>query len=114
LNLSHSDYNKQLSLKLLIVIKLNNYYFAPQGPALVAMNNGVFSEGDWSNIQNLGLSSKMSDPLKIGKFGLGFNSVYHLTGKNYQIFITLRYCIFLLDITLIVQHPEGKGEGGKK
>ena len=26
-------------------------------------------------------SSKKDDPLKVGRFGIGFNSVYHVTGK---------------------------------
>ena len=26
-------------------------------------------------------SSKKDDPLKVGRFGIGFNSVYHMTGK---------------------------------
>ena len=29
----------------------------------------------------LGESLKTKDPMKVGKFGLGFKSVFHLTGK---------------------------------
>ena len=27
-------------------------------------------------------SNKKDDPLKVGRFGVGFNSVYHMTGKS--------------------------------
>ncbi|KAI8508001.1 hypothetical protein Bbelb_142410 [Branchiostoma belcheri] len=51
-----------------------------QGPALCAYNDACFTEQDWNNIQNTARSVKKGDPMKIGRFGLGFNSVYHLTG----------------------------------
>uniref|UniRef100_A0A8C0IRQ8 Sacsin/Nov domain-containing protein n=1 Tax=Chelonoidis abingdonii TaxID=106734 RepID=A0A8C0IRQ8_CHEAB len=50
-----------------------------QGPALVAYNDGLFSEADWDGIQSTGDSHKLRDPGTVGSFGLGFNSVYHLT-----------------------------------
>ncbi|TFJ99316.1 leucine-rich repeat-containing protein 16C [Platysternon megacephalum] len=50
-----------------------------QGPALVAYNDGLFSEADWDGIQSTGDSHKLRDPGTVGRFGLGFNSVYHLT-----------------------------------
>ncbi|XP_065905470.1 sacsin-like [Dysidea avara] len=50
-----------------------------QGPALLAYNNAVFTDEDWTNIQKLKRSSKRSDPFKVGKFGIGFNSVFHIT-----------------------------------
>ena len=52
-----------------------------QGPALYAQNNALFEESDWENLQKLMDSNKKNDPLKVGRFGIGFNSVYHLTGK---------------------------------
>ena len=52
-----------------------------RGPALLAYNNAVFSESDWVGIQNLQQSGKAKDPFKVGKFGIGFNSVYHITGE---------------------------------
>ena len=52
-----------------------------QGPALVSANDAMFSEEDWEGIQSLQLSIKADDPFKVGRFGIGFNSVYHLTGK---------------------------------
>ncbi|XP_053117636.1 sacsin-like [Hemicordylus capensis] len=50
-----------------------------QGPALLAYNDGLFTEDDWEGIQSPGLSHKEDDPSTVGRFGLGFNSVYHIT-----------------------------------
>ncbi|XP_078511028.1 sacsin-like isoform X1 [Lissotriton helveticus] len=50
-----------------------------QGPALLAYNNATFSEDDWDGIQSTGNSLKLKDPNTVGRFGLGFNSVYHIT-----------------------------------
>ena len=52
-----------------------------QGPALYAQNDALFTEDDWSNLMNLMKSNKKDDPLKVGRFGIGFNSVYHITGE---------------------------------
>ncbi len=53
-----------------------------QGPALLAYNDAKFEEDDWEGIQNLQRSGKKEDPMKVGKFGIGFNSVYHITGEQ--------------------------------
>ncbi|XP_037645588.1 sacsin-like [Sebastes umbrosus] len=50
-----------------------------QGPALYAYNNAAFTEDDWKGIQMAGRSVKRNDPNKVGRFGIGFNSVYHIT-----------------------------------
>ena len=50
-----------------------------QGPALWAYNNAVFSDDDFDNINKLAGKTKIEDLAKIGRFGLGFNAVYHLT-----------------------------------
>ena len=50
-----------------------------QGPALYAYNDSVFSEEDFANICELGGATKRCNPLKIGRFGLGFCATYHLT-----------------------------------
>ncbi|KAG8140548.1 hypothetical protein E2320_003245 [Naja naja] len=50
-----------------------------QGPALLAYNNGIFTEDDWEGIKSPGISHKEDDPSTVGRFGLGFNSVYHIT-----------------------------------
>ena len=50
-----------------------------QGPALLVWNNTTFSEKDIKGIQELGIGSKRSEAESIGQYGIGFNSVYHLT-----------------------------------
>ncbi|XP_070535151.1 sacsin-like [Ptychodera flava] len=50
-----------------------------QGASLYCYNNEVFTEDDWMGIQTVQQSVKEKDPLKVGRFGLGFVSVYHLT-----------------------------------
>ena len=50
-----------------------------QGPAILSFNNAVMTEQDVANIQNIGASMKAKDFSKVGRFGLGFNSVYHVT-----------------------------------
>ena len=56
-----------------------------QGPALLAYNDAKFEDSDWEGIQNLQQSGKVEDPFKVGKFGIGFNSVYHITGKIFEL-----------------------------
>ncbi|KAJ4933385.1 hypothetical protein JOQ06_030216 [Pogonophryne albipinna] len=50
-----------------------------QGPCLWAFNNEQFTAEDWKNIVRVGCASKENKFEKIGKFGLGFNTVYHVT-----------------------------------
>ena len=50
-----------------------------QGPALVAYNNSVFSDQDFDHICELAAETKMKDPLKTGRFGVGFCATYHMT-----------------------------------
>ncbi|KAJ3689238.1 hypothetical protein LUZ61_018402 [Rhynchospora tenuis] len=50
-----------------------------QGPALLAYNDAVFTEEDFVSISRIGDSKKQSQAWKTGRFGVGFNSVYHLT-----------------------------------
>ena len=64
-----------------------------QGPALLVWNDSVFSERDIEGIQELGIGNKRSDSGTIGQYGIGFNSVYHLT--DCPSFITAEtICIF--------------------
>ena len=49
------------------------------GPALVVHNNSTFTNDDFENITKLASATKANKPLKIGKFGVGFCSVYHIT-----------------------------------
>ncbi|KAE9615782.1 putative transcription factor C2H2 family [Lupinus albus] len=50
-----------------------------QGPALLAFNDACFTEEDFVSISKIGGSSKQGQSWKTGRFGVGFNSVYHLT-----------------------------------
>ena len=49
------------------------------GPALIVHNNATFADEDFDNIQKLAAATKADKQLKIGKFGIGFCSVYHIT-----------------------------------
>ena len=49
---------------------------------MLVYNDALFTKEDWKNIQMLKRSDKRSDPFKIGKFGIGFNSVFHVTGNE--------------------------------
>ena len=49
------------------------------GPALIVHNNSTFTKEDFENIPKLAGATKANQPLKIGKFGVGFCSVYHIT-----------------------------------
>ena len=49
------------------------------GPALIVHNNSTFTDEDFENITKLAGATKANQPLKIGKFGIGFCSVYHIT-----------------------------------
>ena len=46
-----------------------------QGPALLARNNSVFRDEDFSGLSTVGDSVKAKDPATTGKFGQGFNAV---------------------------------------
>ena len=63
---------------------LYNPEFSPyQGPALYSWNDALFGPRDWEGIQRIGRSIKEKTALKVGRFGLGFVSVYHLTGLSF-------------------------------
>ena len=50
-----------------------------QGPALWVYNDAEFKDEDFENITKLNGGTKEQETEKIGKFGLGFNTVYNLT-----------------------------------
>ncbi|XP_052100792.1 sacsin-like [Mytilus californianus] len=50
-----------------------------KGPALCIYNNAIFTESDWCGIRMIYSSVKEFDPVKVGRFGLGFKSVFHIT-----------------------------------
>ncbi|CAH0485094.1 unnamed protein product [Peronospora farinosa] len=50
-----------------------------QGPSLFCYNDAEFSDGDFINLARIGQASKLQRAATTGRFGLGFNSVYHFT-----------------------------------
>ena len=52
---------------------------ACQRESLWIYNNAKFTEEDFTNILNVGGATKKKKVDKIGSFGIGFNSVYHIT-----------------------------------
>ena len=68
--------NRQHRISSCINERLAKYH----GPALIAANDAAFTKDDWEGIQRLQDSIKASDPFNVGKYGIGFNSVYHITG----------------------------------
>ncbi|KAH3743792.1 Sacs protein [Pelomyxa schiedti] len=49
------------------------------GPALYAYNDAVFTPQDYENISRIASMGKQHDLTKTGRYGQGFNSVYHIT-----------------------------------
>ncbi len=47
-------------------------------PALVVLNDGEFLPQDCQGIRRLGIGGKGDDASKVGKFGLGLKSVFHI------------------------------------
>ena len=66
-----------------------------QGPALCVYNDCAFTEKDIEGIQRLGIGSKTDSPEKTGKYGIGFNAVYHVT--DCPSFITNAETLCVLD-----------------
>ncbi|MCY7335767.1 MAG: hypothetical protein LH613_06075, partial [Chamaesiphon sp.] len=62
------------------------------GAAMVVYNDSTFSDADFDNIQSLGESGKRETLWKTGRFGVGFNSVYHVT--DYPSFISRDRIVF--------------------
>ena len=64
-----------------------------QGPALYVHNNSVFSEKDYFSLSKIGQGSKLENLFSTGRFGLGFNSVYHFS--DVPSFVSGSYLTFL-------------------
>ena len=62
-------------------------YIIKQGPALYSNNNARFTKDDWRGIRLVCDSIKVEDPMKVGRFGLGFKSVFHMTGAPSKLII---------------------------
>ena len=83
------------------------------GPALVVHNNATFSNDDFTNITKLAGATKASKPLKIGKFGVGFCSVYHVT--DIPSFVSQQtLCIFDPTLSYLKKEIKNPGRPGKK
>ena len=83
------------------------------GPALVVHNNAVFTDDDFQNITRLAAATKKDKPLKIGKFGVGFSSVYHIT--DIPSFVSREY-LYIFDPTLqyLKKYISDKSRPGKR
>jgi hypothetical protein len=67
-----------------------------QGPSLLVYNDAVFTKEDFQSIQRIGDSLKnhaADSRTKIGRFGIGFNAVYHWT--ELPSFISDHYLVML-------------------
>lgn len=66
-----------------------------QGASLLVYNDAVFSEEDFKSIQRIGDSLKKTSETvgKIGRFGIGFNAVYHWT--DLPSFVSSKYLVML-------------------
>ncbi|XP_019617871.1 PREDICTED: sacsin-like [Branchiostoma belcheri] len=82
-----------------------------QGPALCAYNDARFTEQDWKNLQKTSRSAKKADPMKIGRFGQGFNSVYHLTDLP---MILSGYYVAISDPQEDIFIVKGRTQGGRR
>ena len=67
------------------------------GPALLVHNDAKFTQEDFRNITKLAGATKEGKSLKIGKFGVGFCSVYHIT--DVPSFVSDNF-FYILDPTL--------------
>ena len=80
-----------------------------QGPSLLVYNDAVFTDEDLKNISKLAGATKKEDLEKIGRFGLGFSSVYHFT--DVPSFVTRNYAVFFDPHT---SHLQGLIENASK
>ena len=73
-----------------------------QGPALYAYNNARFTREDWRGIRLVCDSIKVEDPMKVGRFGLGFKSVFHMTGTCMSSAMLINPSVYmLLNVTYV-------------
>ena len=83
------------------------------GPALIVHNNSVFEDEDFRNIEKLAGATKENKTLKIGKFGVGFCSVYHIT--DVPSFISRdKLVIFDPTISFLTKEIKNPAQPGKR
>ena len=58
----------------------NEHFKKYRGPALFAWNDATFKRNDWDCLAKIDRSEKEKEVMKVGRFGLGFLSVFHVTG----------------------------------
>ena len=51
-----------------------------QGQAPYVWNDAKFKKQDWNSLARINQSSKKGEALKVGTFGLGFQSTFHIIG----------------------------------
>ena len=73
-----------------------------QGPALLSWNDAVFTDDDWESISKIYQSTKETEPIKVGQFGLGFISIYHITGEYLMTSATVTVVIIKLHNVLSI------------
>ena len=83
-----------------------------QGPALIAYNNATFSDQDFEHICELAGETKMKDPLKTGRFGVGFCATYGLT--DVPSFISRRFFTMFDPHTTYLGDRVSAGEPGMR
>ena len=83
------------------------------GPALIVNNDAMFSKEDFLNITKLAGATKEGKVLKIGKFGVGFCSVYHITDIPSFVSNDLLY-IFDPTLTYLKDEIKNPASPGKK
>ena len=66
-----------------------------QGPSLLVFNDAIFTDSDFQSIQRIGDSLKRTSETKtkIGRFGIGFNAIYHIT--DMPCFVSNSYLVML-------------------
>ncbi|CAE7584340.1 Sacs, partial [Symbiodinium sp. CCMP2456] len=75
------------------------------GPAFIFWDNGGFQEDDWKSLQNMYDSEKKHRPSKVGKYGMGSRSFFHM-GDMIQIVSGTKYAILDPDNRLRGGHGE--------
>lgn len=63
-----------------------------QGPAICVYNDATFTDADFASICRIGDSGKAATRTKVGRFGVGFNAVYHLT--DVPMFVSGKHIVF--------------------
>ena len=96
--LDEQDYSSHNETLILDSSLYPNWKKLHSFPSLTVFNNKGFSEEDIKGIQKLSVGGKLNDQKSIGKFGLGFNSVYHITDApsfiTHQPMEKLHFCCF--------------------